>query len=429
MHFKHKLIFGFRKEHALFQRLAETHHKGADSTAFKEFKKMMDKKFGKGKRGIDTFLSNDDMTLATFAASIDQEKALVVLRTLGADLCARDQNHLAPIHYASALGYRNIIEYLTDERIDINQRGKLGNTALHYASANLKLATVSKLISLGADVNIKNNHNKTPLDICRPYRKYDANVEKIAQLLESAALDGSNFPAKESQGRNDRVKLEIMTKQVKEEVLEVVDTKLKRTEELIDKTKDEFQEKHNQIEQRVEQVDEEVKTSYKQLADNNDKYNEKIDKLTELTQNMKSVIGTYNYGHQGMPPNQRQSAELYYSIPDSGPFMARPAPRPLSQIPPTPVFHLGPRQSVPMGREDRYEEIQNIPELPRQLSNPEQHYYDVQPYSWHPNQFPTGGFHKSRTEPGAIVRNQSANLHSRLPTKIKQQKFTVFMKP
>ena len=62
--------------------------------------------------------------------------------------------------------------------VDILLFSQDGNTALHIASSNGYLNVVDWLLSEGADINVKNNDGKTPLDVCQ-----DLNKEEIISLF------------------------------------------------------------------------------------------------------------------------------------------------------------------------------------------------------------------------------------------------------
>ena len=55
---------------------------------------------------------------------------------------------------------------------------KDGNTALHIACKNSHINVIQSLLSQGADISIKNNEGKTPLDECQ-----DTSKEEVVSLV------------------------------------------------------------------------------------------------------------------------------------------------------------------------------------------------------------------------------------------------------
>lgn len=69
------------------------------------------------------------------------------------------------LHLAASVGHINIIQYLlTALSIDINITSFNNLTPLHCAAKNKHENVVDFLISLGADVNMKDSYNRTPMD-------------------------------------------------------------------------------------------------------------------------------------------------------------------------------------------------------------------------------------------------------------------------
>ena len=78
-----------------------------------------------------------------------------------------------------SIGEVDIVEYLLSiSSTDVNARDGDGETALHHAAKENKLAIVNMLLSSGAK-NLRNYRNENPLDIAK-FKKH----EKIVQKLE-----------------------------------------------------------------------------------------------------------------------------------------------------------------------------------------------------------------------------------------------------
>ena len=76
-----------------------------------------------------------------------------------------DKNGWTPLMLCIQKGRNEMIDFLLNQDFDVNKKNALGNTALFYAvfySGN-SVDLIKKLISKGADCNIKNNAGISPL--------------------------------------------------------------------------------------------------------------------------------------------------------------------------------------------------------------------------------------------------------------------------
>ncbi len=107
-----------------------------------------------------------------------QDAVGVVIRMLadaGADVDAKDDLGLTPLHWAS-LSNRpvDVIRALVKARADVNARSNSGYAPLHSA-ASRSVDAVRALVELGADVNAQNKNNgNTPLHIASRWGHADA---------------------------------------------------------------------------------------------------------------------------------------------------------------------------------------------------------------------------------------------------------------
>ena len=62
-----------------------------------------------------------------------------------------------PLHLASLNGHMSVVEYLVNQKVDMNAKGKYDWTPLHYASYNGHLSVVEYLVNQKADINSKDN--------------------------------------------------------------------------------------------------------------------------------------------------------------------------------------------------------------------------------------------------------------------------------
>ena len=69
-----------------------------------------------------------------------------------------------PLHFAAGSGHKNITELLITKGANINAKNKWGGTPMHFAARKGKSEIIELLIDKGADINTKNYNGETPLD-------------------------------------------------------------------------------------------------------------------------------------------------------------------------------------------------------------------------------------------------------------------------
>jgi len=71
-------------------------------------------------------------------------------------------NYDSPLHYAAKNGHLSVVEYLVNQKADINTlaSGCASGTPLHYAAENDHLSVVQYLINQKVDINSKDNSVK-----------------------------------------------------------------------------------------------------------------------------------------------------------------------------------------------------------------------------------------------------------------------------
>ncbi|TXG39332.1 ankyrin repeat domain-containing protein [Seonamhaeicola maritimus] len=69
-----------------------------------------------------------------------------------------------PLMAAVVKGHFNIAQLLLEKKANPNISDIKGTTALHYATMFQNLEIIKLLVTAGADVNLKNNVGKTPMD-------------------------------------------------------------------------------------------------------------------------------------------------------------------------------------------------------------------------------------------------------------------------
>ena len=99
----------------------------------------------------------------------------------GAPINARSRNDLqaAPIQSAAAARHTKVVELLLKYKADPNVREQGGYTPLHAAAQNGDKATIRALLYGGADLTLKSDDGKVPLDLA-----LEAGHTEAAKLLQ-----------------------------------------------------------------------------------------------------------------------------------------------------------------------------------------------------------------------------------------------------
>jgi len=74
-----------------------------------------------------------------------------------ADINAKDKNDWTPLHYAAQKGHLSVVEYLVNQKADINTKDEDNKTPLHYAARYGHLSVVEYLVNHGADIHEMNS--------------------------------------------------------------------------------------------------------------------------------------------------------------------------------------------------------------------------------------------------------------------------------
>jgi cytohesin len=91
----------------------------------------------------------------------------------GADVNAKDEEGLTPLHLAAGRGHKKIVELLIAKDADVNAKLAVeGETPLHLAAWDGHKEIAELLIAKGADVNVRDKgsgrlvgHGRTPIDL------------------------------------------------------------------------------------------------------------------------------------------------------------------------------------------------------------------------------------------------------------------------
>jgi cytohesin len=109
--------------------------------------------------------------------------ALAVMIELGADINARADKNITPLHWAIRNNQYDKIKWLMDAGADLNAQTTAGWTPLHYAVHHGNVNIVSELIYDKAKLSIRDNMGRTPLALAKQSR----NQEMIEMLTAAGA--------------------------------------------------------------------------------------------------------------------------------------------------------------------------------------------------------------------------------------------------
>src|ERR1700761_1690619 len=98
----------------------------------------------------------------------DKVDTVQLLIRNGADVTARDNTHLTPLHLASAKGCPETVDLLIQQGADVNARNVRQATPLHLAASSrlaLEGTIIRILLRSGANIDAKDSEGRTPLEI------------------------------------------------------------------------------------------------------------------------------------------------------------------------------------------------------------------------------------------------------------------------
>ena len=133
-----------------------------------------------------------------------------LLISYGSSITFRDYENHTSLHSASDAGREEIIRFLiatdneqrehaqslgqkVDETLLVNMKDVNGNAAIHYAAANNQMDCVDALLSGGAEVDIRNHQQKSPLHIAS-----ELGHDYVVDILID---EGAELDAKDEDGR------------------------------------------------------------------------------------------------------------------------------------------------------------------------------------------------------------------------------------
>jgi ankyrin repeat protein len=151
----------------------------------KKFRKNTKKNKTRNKRGGGP---NEDALFAAVEKWQTTRNQINAILDKGANVNARTDKGMTPLHIACDRGDLSMIMALLDRGADVNARNNVQRTPLHYACivGNMKLAMA--LVDRGADIHAKDDKNWTPLEIV------EGNARKSALRNAAAEYKKKNKP-------------------------------------------------------------------------------------------------------------------------------------------------------------------------------------------------------------------------------------------
>ena len=133
--------------------------------------------------GASGTAGNDDLLFAEIVRG--NVYAVRSLISEGANVNARDENGLSPLHIAAEEGRTAIAQALISSGSNVNAKDSKNWTPLHYAGWGGHAEPVEALVSAGAEVNATDGESVTPLHLAAI--TYNANLEAVYALVSAGA--------------------------------------------------------------------------------------------------------------------------------------------------------------------------------------------------------------------------------------------------
>jgi 26S proteasome non-ATPase regulatory subunit 10 len=114
-------------------------------------------------------LTSQGRSALLYCASKGREELCSLLISRGADPNKQDVHGATPLHRAAGPGHAGVVRILlAADRTVTDCQDRYGNTALHAACEEERAEVAQLLISHGANRELQNGEEKTPLELCSP---------------------------------------------------------------------------------------------------------------------------------------------------------------------------------------------------------------------------------------------------------------------
>ena len=151
-------------------------------------------------RVVGNKAKNDDFLIGAVTDKNENVFHLILKRPpLTERLDGKDAKHRKIEHFLKYMECANVLFEKCNRKVLldlVNQQDNEGNTPLHYAAKDWPQATVEKLLSLGANIAIKNNNKECPLnnisaDALKDY--LETSCVKVEKTNDLSINDYANF--------------------------------------------------------------------------------------------------------------------------------------------------------------------------------------------------------------------------------------------
>ena len=143
---------------------------------------------------VDKLLISDDYAPCALAEKNNLE-GLQILAEHGIDLNIQsetDTDGMTPLTIAAQSGYIRMVNFLIEQKTDLNATSQSGMTPLMYAAQNGHQLIVKDLLANGADVNIETEAHENALQFAK-----ESKSDKVVQaLIEANGVDKESYSSK-----------------------------------------------------------------------------------------------------------------------------------------------------------------------------------------------------------------------------------------
>lgn len=140
-------------------------------------------------KSADKFGPDLDWTFLHVCAENDQsdntDMAKYLVNEMGIDINARSKTDAKAIHVAARAGQKNMVKFLIEKGLSVDEPGMHGQSPLFYAAIKGQIKVAEYLISKGANVNLKDRMGCQIIDLAAGL----GQVDFVKLLLQNGAIN------------------------------------------------------------------------------------------------------------------------------------------------------------------------------------------------------------------------------------------------